>query len=200
MAQITTIIFDIGGVIYRAGDGPPLREKWASRCNLSHEEFDNVVFRDPLFAQAVIGKISNEDLWARKNETLKLSDAELEELLVDYWGGYWDAELLAYIETELKPHYKVGIISDANTGAREAVAPHINFDLFDSVVFSYEVGMAKPDPKIFHLALDRLRAKPEETIFIDDHRPIIDAANEIGIHGIVYTEFDSLFRSLKKRL
>ena len=77
------IIFDIGGVIFRAGNGPPLLEKWAPRCNISPEAFDETVYNSPLYAKAATGEITNEELWAYKNKTLKLSPTELEAMLAD---------------------------------------------------------------------------------------------------------------------
>ena len=200
MTQITTIIFDIGGVIYRAGDGPLLREKWAPLCNLSHQEFDDIVFRDPLFSKSVIGEISSETLWERKNEKLKLSAEALAELRNDNWNGVWDAELLDFIKSELKPYYKLGILSDANSGTREKVKPYIDFSLFASVIFSYEVGMCKPDPNIFRLALNRLCVKPEETIFIDDRKHNVAGAIDVGMQAILYEEFGPFKRDLESAL
>ena len=194
--KIEAIIFDIGGVIFRPGDGPPLREKWASRCNLSPEVFDETVYNSPLYAKAATGEITNEELWAFKNQTLNLSPAELEEFLVDYWDGYWDQTLMSYIET-LKPHYRLGILSDANTGAREVVQEQIDLTLFDTVTFSYEVGLRKPDPEIFKLTLDRLAVPPSAAIFIDDRPDNVEGARALGMQAILYEEFEPFVNDLE---
>ncbi len=196
MTQFTTIIFDVGGVIFRAADGPLLRVKWAPKCNLSHDEFDDIVFRDPNYWPASVGKITREELWAAKNEKLKLSPADLAELQAEYWNGRWDAELLDFIRTDLWGTYKLGILSDATSGAREKVGEFVDFSMFDTVVFSYEVGMCKPDPDIYKLTLERLRAEPAETVFIDDGLHKIEGARAIGIHGILYTDFPQFLTSL----
>jgi FMN phosphatase YigB (HAD superfamily) len=52
--------------------------------------------------------------------------------------------------------------------------------------------MAKPDPAIYKLTLDRLETKPEETLFIDDKQPNIDAAHALGIVGILFTTVERL--------
>ena len=51
---------------------------------------------------------------------------------------------------------------------------------------SYELRLLKPSPKIFKAVLERLGAKPEEVIFVDDKLKNIEAANKLGMHGIKY--------------
>jgi putative hydrolase of the HAD superfamily len=57
-------------------------------------------------------------------------------------------------------------------------------DAFDVSMFSYEVGMAKPDPSIYYLILNRLHVAPSEAIFVDDFSANIQAASEVGIHAV----------------
>jgi epoxide hydrolase-like predicted phosphatase len=61
-------------------------------------------------------------------------------------------------------------------------------DLFDAVVISAEVGMRKPEPRIFLHAAQLLGLEPEQCIFIDDIQANIDAAGQIGYTGILHTE------------
>lgn len=57
-------------------------------------------------------------------------------------------------------------------------------DLFDQVLVSHEVHLAKPDPEIYRLALRRIGAAPEHCIFIDDAEVNTAAASREGIHGL----------------
>lgn len=56
-------------------------------------------------------------------------------------------------------------------------------DFFDAFVSSCEVGMRKPDPGIYHLALGIAQAKPEECIYFDDRIMLVEAAKKIGINA-----------------
>ncbi|MGX9297129.1 HAD family hydrolase [Tsukamurella paurometabola] len=56
--------------------------------------------------------------------------------------------------------------------------------LFAPVIISEEVGLRKPDPAIFRLALERLGVRPERAAFIDDATPNVDGAAALGIHAI----------------
>ena len=190
MTKIQAIIFDIGGVIFRAGDGPPLRDKWAARCGFDGETFDQIVFNSPHYAKAARGEISRETLWQYRNSQLKLPESDLQELIKEYWdGGFWDTEILYYIK-RLAPHYKLGIISDATSGAREKVQKFIDLSLFDAVIFSYEAGVCKPDPKIYQMALDRLKIPAGAALFIDDRQKNVAGAQAIGMAAFLYEAFE----------
>ncbi len=54
------------------------------------------------------------------------------------------------------------------------------------IVFSSEVGVCKPEPKIFQRALEQLGVDASETLFIDDRERNVHGANALGIHAIHY--------------
>ncbi|MXZ77955.1 MAG: HAD family phosphatase [Acidimicrobiia bacterium] len=59
-------------------------------------------------------------------------------------------------------------------------------ELFDAVIDSSAVGMRKPDPRIYQLALDQLGvSSPETSSFLDDFEPNVAAARKLGMHGIL---------------
>ncbi len=61
-------------------------------------------------------------------------------------------------------------------------------ELFEVVVDSSEVGMRKPDPRIYHHALDALGVVADRTLFLDDAQSNVDAATRLGIRGVLVTE------------
>lgn len=72
------------------------------------------------------------------------------------------------------------------------------WELFDEFILSHEVHMTKPDPKIFELALEKAKCKPEEVLFIDDGLNNVRSAQEIGINAIRFMGIDSLVEELQK--
>jgi epoxide hydrolase-like predicted phosphatase len=78
-------------------------------------------------------------------------------------------------------------------------------ELFDAVVDSSEVGLRKPDPRIYHHALERLGGVvPARAIFLDDWAGNVEAARRLGLHGVVVGEdpgpaLDELARLLAAR-
>ena len=60
-------------------------------------------------------------------------------------------------------------------------------ELFDAVVISAEVGMRKPEPRIFRHAASLLGLQPEDCIFIDDIQANVTAAEQLGFTGVLHT-------------
>ena len=63
---------------------------------------------------------------------------------------------------------RVGVVSNIAWDIRPVFAAHGLADQVDATVLSFEVSAAKPDPRIFHIACDRLGVRPEDTIMIGD--------------------------------
>jgi putative hydrolase of the HAD superfamily len=196
--QIEAIIFDIGGVIWLPPEAP-LSAKWAARCGLDAEAFDNIVYGSQWGEQALIGAVTREEIWANIGQSLALSGDDLQELEQDYWHGIWDTELLDYVRT-LKPKYKLGIISDAYTDARKMVREWVNEELFDVIVFSAEEGIHKPDPRIYQRALQRLDVAAETAVFIDDRAHNVAGAKQLGMHAFQYQGLAHLKNTLNNYL
>jgi epoxide hydrolase-like predicted phosphatase len=183
---IRAVIFDIGGVLNKVESiGAP--GKWWKRLGLNDKELIHAIFDGPLSASASVGQVSTEEVWRSVAQQLGLSPAEARDLERDAWAAYaWNTELLDYVRS-LHPRYKTAILSNAWPNAREQCKGYVNSELFDVMIFSAEVGMKKPDPAIFWLALDRLGVAAQEAIFVDDKQRYADAADALGLHGIAYT-------------
>jgi epoxide hydrolase-like predicted phosphatase len=72
--------------------------------------------------------------------------------------------------------------------------------LFDELIISAEVKITKPDPRIFHLAVERLQVQPAEAVFIDDIAENVEAARKEGLHGIQYLEFEQTISEINQYL
>jgi HAD superfamily hydrolase (TIGR01509 family) len=60
--------------------------------------------------------------------------------------------------------------------------------------------MAKPDPRCYALACERLGVRPEETVFVDDYAPNIEAAREVGLHALLYTDHATVIGEIERLL
>ena len=84
---------------------------------------------------------------------------------------------------------RIGILTNNVREFREMWWPLMDFaSVFDTIVDSHEVAMRKPNPAIYHLTMDRLGAEPSRTAFLDDLQANVDAADAIGMHGILVEE------------
>jgi putative hydrolase of the HAD superfamily len=136
-----------------------------------------------------LGQASLEEVWTWLADHLGLSPEELAALKRDFWAGdRLDRELCDYI-WGLRSRYRTGMLS--NNWARDgrAMAQELGIaNCFDIFVTSAEVGVMKPDPRIYYVALERLGVSPPQAIFVDDFIENVDAARQLGMQGIHFAD------------
>ncbi|MFI5276643.1 MAG: HAD-IA family hydrolase, partial [Ktedonobacterales bacterium] len=97
-------------------------------------------------------------------------------------------ELAAYF-ISLRPRYTTAFLSNSFVGAREREQAARGFeDMADLIIYSHEIGVAKPDARIYALTCERLGVQPAEVIFLDDAPSNIVAARDFGIHGVLFQD------------
>ena len=108
--------------------------------------------------------------------------------------------LINYIRTELKPHYKVGILSNsAQDWVSEELDPE-DVKIFDEIVLSYKYKLIKPHPEIFELMANKLGVELSECVMVDDQMRHCDGARAVGMQAIQYKDFTQLKTDLEKLL
>jgi FMN phosphatase YigB (HAD superfamily) len=109
-----------------------------------------------------------------------------ENLLTRMWAGSrMDESMLDLFRRLHASGVPTGLLSNSWGGGY----PHELFpDMFDAVVISAEVGMRKPEPRIFLHAAELLRLPPAECVFIDDIEQNITAAEGLGFTGVLHTD------------
>lgn len=110
-------------------------------------------------------------------------------------------EALLDLIQRLKPEFKVGLMSNISSDwiTREFLTVEEQ-QLFDTMVLSYEVGMIKPDPRMYTIACERLRVAPHEALMVDDRQQYVEGAREVGMSGIVYEDMHSFTAQLNELL
>lgn len=104
-------------------------------------------------------------------------------------------ELLSFIEQELKPKYKIGLLTNAHQTVIERVFGE-HLPLFDLVLISSKLHMIKPHKDIFEFAIKEADISPEEILFVDDSKRNIEMAQSLGIQTILFTDFESFKKDL----
>ncbi|MGE1126659.1 HAD family hydrolase [Bacillus wiedmannii] len=86
----------------------------------------------------------------------------------------------------IKSHFKIGIITNGSTHRQKAKIINTNLNnYFDTIIISEEVGLSKPDKRIFELALNKLNVQPEDVLFIgDDLEKDIAGPQNANIKGV----------------
>lgn len=183
---IRAVIFDFGGVLVRTID-PGGRRKWEARLNLPEGELSRLVFGSEVAARATVGQVPEVEVWRHVADTLDLDTKQLRELQRDFWAGdQLDTELLGFLRN-LRPRYRTALLSNAWSGARRAFVQQFGLDeVMDEMVISAEEGVAKPDPRIYHIAAERLEIRPEEAVFVDDVAENVRGAWAVGMWGVQF--------------
>ena len=190
--RIKFLFSDIGGVLFTNGRGHLSRMAAAKKFNLNYEEMD--VLHDFIFNVYEMGKISLDDYLNTVVFTEKrdFSREEFKEFM--YAQSVELPGMLPWMIDWKNKHENIKVIS-INNEPRELNEYRINkfklHDFFDAFISSCEVGMRKPDPGIFLLALGIAQAKPEECIYFDDRFMLVEAAKKVGIHAFQHTSFEN---------
>lgn len=95
--------------------------------------------------------------------------------------------LVDFIRTQLRPHYKMAILSNIDQAWMEAFLEKYGLkELFDVVVVSGDEEVAKPHPDIYRLVANRLGAPTFECLFIDDLEENCRGAEAAGMRALRY--------------
>ena len=200
--SIKAVFFDLGGVILRTEYQAP-RQRLAESFGMDYDEIDKIVFgggSNGSGDRAVVGEITEEEHWLNVMKLLKQPASEYERIRDEFFGGdVIDHEILDFLRS-IKPKYKVGLISNAWSGLRDYIIREKFDDVFDHMIISAEVGVAKPEAKIYHIALEQLQVQAEEAVFVDDFIENIEACEELGMEGIHFKNSESAIQQLKELL
>lgn len=182
------VVFDIGGVLEITPDRG-VAEKWEGLLDLQSGELNERMAE--VWKKGSLGLCSEDDVRRGLQEILGMDQAQIAAFEDDLWEEYLgtlNVELFTYFAS-LRPRYKTAIVSNSFVGAREREQARYHFDeITDLIIYSHEVGLAKPDKRIFALTCERLGIQPEEMIFLDDVERAVAAARELGIAGVHFKE------------
>jgi len=185
---VRAIIVDIGGVLLLR-DAMLAQRAWEERLGFAPGGFMRELFWADLAAQATVGEISAVHVWDDMAARHALSAADVQELRRDFFAGErLNAPFIAFLQG-LRPACRMAALSNAWSGTRQAMRTHYGMDrLVDLMIFSDEEGMAKPDPRIYHLAAERLGIQPEEALFVDDVPRNVEAARAVGMTAVHFRD------------
>ena len=112
-------------------------------------------------------------------------------------GDALNEDLVGHVRRLHEAGYRTGILSNFADDARPLWTDVYPFlDTFDGVIISSEVGIMKPDARIYHLAAESVEAAPAEVLFIDDFIENVEGAKRIGMQAIHFTEPEHVRRQL----
>jgi len=195
-AKFRAIIFDIGRVLIRV-DIHRAMAGLASDLKLTPQEVWSAIENDPRSLDWQEGRISPED-WH-----LHLSNRLGGSLTFEQFKQVWNSALAPepiqpepFLE-KLSKNYRLALLSNTDPiHMSDAEARFPFFRFFPIRIYSFRVGANKPNPLIYAEALRECKVRAEEAIFIDDVPAYAEAAQRLGITGLVFRSHQELQANL----
>ena len=192
--RLRAVIFDYGLVL----SGPQEPEALAASIRITGLEpaqFNQLYWKDRLAYDG--GQLTGVEYWRQLilDAGVNLSDdaiAELNDLDARMWMTQ-NPEILQWQQLLKRAGLRTAILS--NMG--EFVASRIEQGMewvhqFDVRVWSYQLQMTKPDPRIYSHTLTMLGVKPNEALFLDDRLENVEAARSVGTRALVFSTVEKL--------
>jgi len=184
---IKAIIFDLFGVLSTEGFKRFCDKYFPDDQQKRRQALDLVTAHD-------WGKITQSQYAAGLAE---LAGVSLEVVADHMQDNQPNDALLDLIRQELKPKYKIGVLSNSGGDYIRGILAPQDLALFDDIVLSYQYRLVKPDEEFFNLAASRLGAKAEQCVMIDDSANHVDGARRTGMQAILYKNFPQLKSELE---
>jgi putative hydrolase of the HAD superfamily len=185
------LFLDVGGVLLTNGWGHESRQVAAKEFNFDFQEME--ALHNFIFNVYEIGRITLDEyldiVVFNKPRVFTREDFKtfMFSRSVELPG------MLQWLIEFKKANYHIKIVSINNEGKEINDYRVRKFQLhkcFDGFISSCEVGMRKPDPGIFRLAMGVVQAAPDECIYFDDRIYLVDAAQRLGIRGYHHVDFN----------
>ncbi len=195
--MIHTIIFDIGNVLM----------DWHFKTYVKD------LLRDEFLVEKVRGAIYGTGYWDQLDYGVdsgevfsRMLEAEPDyekeiRLTLDHVAECMDKKEYAipWIRQLKERGFRVLYLSNYSEFVMKAKPEVLDFlPLMDGGVFSCYVGMIKPDPGIYRILCREYDLVPEECVFIDDKAENIQAAKDLGMEGILFTDYHQASKDLEK--
>lgn len=203
--QIKALIFDIGGVLQVGGYSKTIYRKHrtlgvhnyvAKKAGVSLDQyFDSI---DTTYAKSIEGKIPEKKVLSTISKNLKISEKKLKKLYTQAYKNNFrfNKQLFKQALKFKKKGYKIAILSDQWHLSKRALMPIKYTKYFDVVVTSCDIGIRKPNPKIYKLALKKLKLSANQIVFIDNQEWNIKPAKKLGMKTVLFVNNKQLFKQL----
>jgi putative hydrolase of the HAD superfamily len=192
---VKALLVDFGGVLV-VDLWPGAAADWAPRLGIEPAAFLSALFGGNE-AGVLVGRTDEPAWWEVVGQRLGIGRPLLDELTADLARReVWDEELVAYLG-RIKDRARVTLVSNAWPDTRRRIESVGGHGVLDDLVLSCEVGMAKPDPGIYELALKRSGVPADEALFVDDAEVNVAAARRLGLRAHRHTGAASTIEAIE---
>ncbi len=177
------VLCDLGGVVVEV-ESDRLVHQVAQLTHRSADEVYAAIYREDLLLPFELGRISPRAYYEGLKEALPLPWSY--EQFMRAWNGILqESPRASAILPRLRRRHTLIALSNTNVlHLQQMQAAMPGLSLFHAWVASCEVGMRKPDPEIYRLALSRARVRAHEAVYIDDRPEMVEAGRRLGLTAI----------------
>lgn len=194
--MIKTVICDLGGVYFTDGSARAI-ERISAAYDIAADQVSNVLMGD-LGSRYRFGEISVAEFWdgAMQGWNLQVPTDEIANL---WLHAYEPIEGTVTLVDRLRAAgYEMLFLSDNVQDRVDYLEKTYGFlHCFKDGVFSHVVGLRKPDPAIYELALQKTSHPAEHCVYVDDKPRMLEPARVLGISVIAFENPDQLERDLQ---
>lgn len=188
MTNFKALIFDLGNVVFNV-DFNCIYEHWSKHSGVSFDKIKNYFDSTDYFDLLERGDLSEEEFRSITNKALGMNLPEIifdEGLTALYLDECDDINSLL---KSLKKNYTIIALSNTNSIHKRVWRKKYKdtMDEFEKIFCSHEINTRKPEKEPYLIALEYLKMKPEEVIFLDDKEENIEPAKQLGIKTITVT-------------
>jgi len=190
---VEALVLDYGGVL-----SPPQPANWykvvGRRLSVAADLFHAAYWQH---RQAYDAELPAEEYWIRVLATLSRSAqaAEVERLIesdVASWTRYRE-EVWDVARSFRRLGGRTAFLSNGVPEAMARIRAERQLEsCFDAVIVSCEVGVAKPDPRIYQMCLSRLGVAADRTLFVDDRLENLQGAAKLGMRTLHFDSGDAI--------
>lgn len=194
--SITTLFLDIGGVLLTNGWDSKARRTVINALDINYDEFEERHHQiNDIYEQ---GRITIEEYLRRVvfYKDRSFTQDEFRELMFQQSKPFPEMINLFH---QLKDKYKLRVVIISNE-ARELMIYRIKTfkldELADYFISSCFVNLRKPYTEIYRMALEVSQVEAGQVLFVEDRAMFIQAAEDLGIHGILHKDYNSTVEKL----
>jgi len=185
---VRAMIFDLMDVLLRIEDVSEWR-RWEADTGVAEGGLARAMFQSLRFKEAIMGQAPEAELWRDVARALGLGADEPETLAAVFYSAFrLNTGLVEFIRA-LRLRWKIAVLTNTPSDMRGILTRRFSLDReVDAIIISAEEGLRKPQAEMYQLALDRLGAQPQETIFVDDDAVFIAAAEALGMRTVPFKD------------
>lgn len=190
------VIFDLGGVVMEH-EADRLVYQVSQLLGRSFEEIHEAVYHQELLLPLELGRISPEAYYRGLQERLQLPWSY--EQFVRSWNDVLsENQEVTPILQRLHQHHKLMVLTNTNLLHLDYIkTQYPALSVFDDWVASCEVGLRKPDPEIYQLAVKRAGVQPGAAVYVDDRPEFAEGGRAAGLTAIRFESGPQLERELR---